>query len=122
VAKRKRQATWAEVAISHGGVRAAVRSFKFAMGWGLATAELRREPESIEEYASVMDESRATAFRDQQAFRKCFPGQETPAEFNRVTGQQARYDELLKRLGDLEAAKAEAEPSLFNPGAGIAPA
>jgi hypothetical protein len=91
------------------------------MGWGLATAELHREPASIDEYASVMDESRATAFRDQQAFRKCFPGQETPAELNRITGQQARYDELLKRLGDLQAAKAAAEPSLLNPGAGIAP-
>ena len=119
--KRRPPKTLGEVAIVNGGIRASVRAFKFAMGWGLAAAELRREPESIDEYSSVMDESRATAFRDQQAFRKCFPGQETPTEFNRVTGQQARYDELLKKLGSLEAAKKEAEPSLFNLGAGIAP-
>ncbi len=112
--------TWAEVAVSNGGIRATVRAFKFAMGWGLATAELGREPDSIEEYASVMDESRATAFRDQQAFRKCFPGQETPAELNRVTGQQARYDEAWRRLGDLSAAKAEAETSFFNLGSATA--
>jgi len=112
--------TWAEVAVSHGGIRATVRAFRFAMGWGLATAELGREPESIEEYASVMDESRATAFRDQQAFRKCFPGEETPANLNRATGQQDRYDELRRRLGDLKSAKAEAETAIFNLGAGVA--
>jgi hypothetical protein len=122
VAKRKRQLTWAEVAVSHGGIRAAVRAMKFAMAWGLATAELHREPESIDEYVSVMDESRASAFRDQQAFRKCFPGQETPGELNRVSGQQARYDEILRKVGDLEAAKAEAEISIFNLGAGTATA
>ena len=120
--KRKRPVTWAEVAISNGGVRATVRAFKFAMGWGLATAELGREPESIEEYASVMDESRATAFRDQQAFRKCFPTQQTPAELNQATGQQARYDELRRRVDDFNDLKAEAETSMFNLGGGIAPA
>lgn len=49
------------------------RAFKFSLGWGLATSRLRREPESVEEYAEVMVESRASAFRDQQAFREAFP-------------------------------------------------
>jgi hypothetical protein len=120
VPRRKRPPTLAEIAVAHGGVRATVRAFKFAMGWGLATAELRREPDSIDEYATVMEESRATAFRDQQAFRKCFPSEETPGNLNNRTGQQAQYDQLLRKFGSLKAAKAEAEPSIFNIGAGIA--
>ena len=50
-------------------MRTTSRALKFAMGWGLATATLGREPTTIDEYAETMDVSRATAFRDQQAFR-----------------------------------------------------
>ena len=70
---RKRQVTWVQPGIRNAGMRATTRGLKFALGWGLATVELGREPESIEEYAETMEESRATAFRDQQAFRKAFP-------------------------------------------------
>jgi hypothetical protein len=90
------------------------------MLWGLATAELRREPESIDEFASVMQESRATAFRDQQAFRKAFPTETTPSRMNETTGQQARYNELRRKLGSLSEATSVAEPTIFTLGAGPA--
>jgi hypothetical protein len=90
---------------------------KFALGWGLATAELGREPESAEEYAELMEESRATAFRDQQAFRKSFPDEESPLRINQVSGHQQRYDELWRRLGDRKKVLEEAQPILFSLGA-----
>ena len=83
---KKRPLTWAEVGIRNAGMRATTRGLKFALGWGLATAELGREPESFEEYAETMEESRATAFRDQQAFRKAFPTEETPTRMNETSG------------------------------------
>ena len=77
---------------------------KFAMLWGLATAELGREPGSIEEYAETLDESRATAFRDQQAFRKAFPAEVSPTRMNEVSGMQERWEEMVDRLRDVKKA------------------
>src|ERR1039458_7400887 len=61
---RKRPLTWAEVGFLNAGIRATSRGLKFAMGWGLATAQLGHDPESIEEYAETMQERRATGFRE----------------------------------------------------------
>ena len=93
------------------------RAFKFALGWGLATAELGREPANVEEYAEVMDESRATAFRDQQAFRKAFPDEVSPLRMNRLSGAQARYDELWQELHDRRQVAMEAQAVYFMVGA-----
>jgi len=71
------------------------------MAWGLATAEMGREPGSVDEYAETMEESRATAFRDQQAFRKAFPAEATPYRMNKTSGAQDRYDEQWKRLVEI---------------------
>jgi hypothetical protein len=101
----------------NAGIRATTRGLKFAMGWGLATATLGREPESVEEYAEVMQESRATAFRDQQAFRQAYPEEENPTRMNKVTGAQARYDEIFLDLKDLRKASVKAQPMIFTVGA-----
>lgn len=114
---RKRQTTWAELGYHNAGIRAASRGLKFAMAWGLATAELGREPDSIEEYAATLEESRATAFRDQQAFRKAFPNELSPARMNEVSGAQERYEELYRRLKDVKRAAAEAQPMVYSLGA-----
>lgn len=87
------------------------------MGWGLATAELGREPESVDEYAEVMQESRATAFRDQQAFRKAYPKEETPTRMNQVTGAQARYDEIYRKVKNHRQAALQAQSMIFTVGA-----
>lgn len=114
---RRRRATFADIGYHNAGIRATARGLKFALGWGLATAELGREPESVEEYAEVMSESRATAFRDQQAFRKAFPSESTPLRMNQISGQQIRYDELYRRLQDRAAVVREAQPLLYSLGA-----
>jgi hypothetical protein len=90
------------------------------MAWGLATAELGREPESVEEFAQTMELSRRTAFRDQEHFREAFPTETTPGRMNRVTGAQARYDETYRRLKELGAARREAEHLTFYVGSALA--
>jgi len=109
--------TWADLGYRNAGIRATSRDLKFAMAWGLATAELGREPESIEEYAATLEESRATAFRDQQAFRRAFPKEESPTRMNVASGAQARYEEMYRRLRDLKRVSAEAQPMVYTLGA-----
>ena len=112
--------TWAELGFRTAGFRTTTRALKFALGWGLATAWMDREPESVEEYAEVLSESRATAFRDQQAFRKAFPNEVSPARMNETSGSQARYEELLRRVKDRKRFVVEAQPIMFSLGAAAA--
>lgn len=98
-------------------MRATTRGLQFALGWGLATAWLGREPESVEEYAETVYLSRASAFRDQQAFRKAFPMETSPARMNETSGVQARYNELARRIRDRKKLVREAQPILFSLGA-----
>jgi hypothetical protein len=86
---------------------------KFALEWGLATAVLGHEPRSVEEYAAVAEQSRATAFRNQQAFRDAFPLEVSPARMNRDTGAQARYNALYRRLKNRKKLVTEAQPLLY---------
>lgn len=114
---RKRPLTWAEVGFLNAGIRGASRGLKFALGWAIVTADLGREPESVEEYAEVLDESRATAFRDQQAFRKAFPTEETPTRMVQTSGMQDRMNEVVRRVKDSRKAAIEAQPLIFSLGA-----
>jgi hypothetical protein len=117
---RKRARTWAEVGIRNAGLRTTMRGLQFAMAWGLATAELGREPDSIEELAATMQLSVRTAFRDQEAFRKAFQTEDSPARINEQTGAQAQYDAAWRRLKDGQAAAKELEPLTFMVGAHLA--
>ncbi len=90
------------------------------MWWGLATAELGREPESVDEFAATMEMSRRTAFRDQGYFREAFPTESTPGRINEVTGAQARYDELYRKLKERGAARRDAQHLSFFLGASLA--
>ena len=92
------------------------RALKFAVSWGLATAQLGREPASVEEYAEAMEESRATAFRNRQAFREAFPLEESPARMNRMSGAQNRCDELWEMLGDRKRVALAAQPVMYQVG------
>ena len=110
---KQRKLTWAEIGFRNAGFGATARALKFALGWGLATASLGREPENIEEYAKEAQESRATAFRDQQAFRLAFPEEENPTRMNRVSGAQDRYDELFRLFRDAKKRALEAQPLMY---------
>jgi hypothetical protein len=109
----RRKPTWAEIGFRNAGFAATARALKFALGWGLATASLGREPENVEEYARENQESRATAFRDQQAFRLAFPDEVNPTRMNRVSGAQDRYDELFRLFRDAKKRVSEAQPLMF---------
>jgi hypothetical protein len=121
--RKQRPVTWADVGYKNAGFRATARALKFALAWGLATADLGREPQSIEEYAEIMSESRATAFRNQQAFRKAFPEEVSPARMNRVSGSQERYDELVRKMEDFASTAKAAQPLVYSLGGSpVAPA
>lgn len=117
---KKRPTTWAEVGIRNSNFRTTIRALQFGMAWGLATATLGREPESVEEFAETMEMNRRTAFRGQVAFRKAYPMEETPGRMNQVTGAQAKYDEAWRRLREIGAATSEVESLTFIVGSAIA--
>jgi len=90
------------------------------LAWGLATAELGREPASVDEFAEVMEINRRTAFRDQGHFREAFPTEVTPTRMNALTGAQALYDETYQRLRKLGAARRASEHLTFLVGSSLA--
>lgn len=111
---RKGSQTWGEVGVRNAGFRATLRALQFALAWGLATAELGREPESVEELAATMELSVRTAYRDQEAFRKAFPELDSPTVLNSLTHAQERYDEAWRRLRkDTKAAASEIQHMTF---------
>lgn len=108
-----RQSTWAELGWRNAGMRTTNRALNFAVRWGVLSAELGREPRSVDEYAELTGESRASAFRDQQAFREAFPGEESPARMNGQSGAQARLDELWTLHQDRERIALAAQPLAY---------
>lgn len=98
VAKDNRGRTWSEVAVRNAGFREGLRAFSFATEWALVTAELGREPESVEELAEHAGCSRRTAFRQQAAFRKAFPTEVSPARMNETSGQLRAAQDLVRKL------------------------
>jgi len=101
-------------------MRTTFRALTFAIRWAACCAELKREPESVDEFCEVMQEARRTAFRDQQAFRQAFPTETTPLRMIEVTGLKARFEELYRRLQDLGRVEAQMAPMAFTLGAATA--
>lgn len=118
--KEPKKPTWAEVGVQNAGLRTAVRALTFAHAWGVATALLKREPASIDEFAVVTYTPRASAFRSQQAWRKAFPGEPTPGHFNRVSGAQAGYEEAIRKYRTYKAASKATESRVLTVGSKLA--
>ena len=74
----KREATWLDVAVSNGGFRNAVKALSWAHSWVHVQVALDRDP-SVDEVAEWWNTPRRSAFREQSAFRMCFPMLESPA-------------------------------------------
>lgn len=108
-----RQHTWAEIGWRNAGMRTTDRALRFAVRWGMCAAELGREPTSIEEYAELTRESRASAFRDQQAYREAFPAEENPTRMNEGSGAQTRLDELWEVHRDRARVALAAQPLAY---------
>ena len=95
--------TWLEVAILNGGLRDAIKALTWAHSWIHVQVALGRDP-TVEEVAEWWNESRRTAFREQAAFRKCYPTLDTPAAlYNDKALVPIRR--AVQALNDLDAAK-----------------
>ncbi len=108
-----RRPAWAELGWRNAGMRTTDRALRFAVRWGMCAAELGRELKSIEEYAELTGESRASAFRDQQAYREAFPNEENPTRMNERSGAQARLDELWELHRDRARVALAAQPLAY---------
>jgi hypothetical protein len=106
--------------MENSNFRTTIRALQFVTAWGLATAELGQEPQSIEEFAETLKMSRRTAFRNQEAFRQAYPTEDTPGRLNEVTGAQERYDATYRELRNIGKAVKRAEPLTFFVGSAIA--
>lgn len=78
MAKREREVTWLEVAVRNAGIRKAMTATTWAYCWAITREAIGHDP-SVEEVADWWKTSRATAFREQAAFRQAFPTLESPA-------------------------------------------
>ena len=75
------------VAVQRAGFIEARRGLMFACCWWIASSDLGHPPVSVDEYAEWWrDRSRTKAFRDQAAFRRCFPEYSTPTELAEAVG------------------------------------
>lgn len=100
----KRGMTWIEVAVRNGGFRDAIKALSWAHSWIHVQVALGRDP-SVDEVAEWWNESRRTAFREQAAFRKCFPTLDSPAAIYATPKAMAPVRQAVAVLKDLDAAK-----------------
>lgn len=78
--RREPRRTLLHVMVERVGLR---KSYKVALHvacWIIAEQYLEARPITVDEYAEWWKMSRAQAFRDQQAFRACFPEYTTPSD------------------------------------------
>ncbi len=89
--------TVAEAAIGRGGFRTATKALIYLALWGTASERLGHAP-TMPEYIECWERSRATCYREKQAFEKCFPGVEveemwaTAAQQISTRGQAAAFE------------------------------
>ncbi|HEX2574934.1 MAG TPA: hypothetical protein VHK88_01210 [Aquihabitans sp.] len=101
--KQKRPATWIEVAVGNGGFRKALKALAWAHSWIYVQVALGRDP-SVDEVAEWWNESRRTAFREQAAFRECFPHLDSPAAIYERPGMREQIEDSVAQLAKVEAA------------------
>lgn len=70
--KQRPARTVAEIAMARSGFRGATRAITFIALWGTVAENMGRAP-SMEEYAEFWFKSRATSYREKQAYEVCFP-------------------------------------------------
>ena len=101
----KRKPTWLEVAVYHGGIRSAIKALNWAHSWMHVQVAFGREP-TVDEVAEWWNMSRRTAFRDQAAFRTCFPDLDSPAAiYANNPGAVANITKAVEILNSIDAAK-----------------
>jgi hypothetical protein len=93
-----------EVMIKRVGYRKALKVFTYMAAWEIVCADGRAkgapddwEP-TVDQYAIWWKESRSQAFRDQQLFRACLPGETTPSRVMRIA-RESRTEVAQLRAG-----------------------
>ncbi len=114
---RRAPRTWAEIGYLNAGIRTTFRGLTFAVRWAACTAALGREPASVDEFCEVLHEARRSAFRDQSAFRSAFPGEMTPTRMITDSGVLEAFQNLVKRLNDLDKVRGDMVTQAFTLGA-----
>jgi len=90
--------------IAHVGLRKARKIGTFMVARAVVESDLGCEP-SVEEYAAWWKQSPATAYREQAAFRECFPGESSPSRFLALAMAKFNRADLVA-LGELPYAVA----------------
>jgi hypothetical protein len=110
---KKKPTTWLEVAVLNGGIRKAVKGLTWAYSWGVAREDLGHEP-TVEEVAEWWKQPIRSAYREQAAFRSCFPTLDTPAPIAdnpqvRAAAREAidLFDQSSSKLDSIRAASAD---------------
>lgn len=81
-----------------------MKALSWAHSWIHVQVAFGRDP-SVDEVAEWRNESRRTAFREQAAFRECFPTLDSPAVIYTDPKQMAVVRKTVDMLKDLDVAK-----------------
>jgi hypothetical protein len=88
--------SWIEIAVSHAGMRTAMRAIEWAYAWAVVREVVGHDP-SVDEVAEWWNQPRRSAFRDQAAFREAFPMLDTPAPIYDAPDARARIGRHASR-------------------------
>lgn len=102
--KQRRPRTWLEVAVANGSIREAIRALNWAHSWIHVQVAYGLAP-SVDEVAEWWNQPRRTAFREQAAFRKCFPYLDDPSPLYASKAQLDSVQRTVKIFDKLDAAK-----------------
>lgn len=89
------------VAVASVGVYRASKVLAFMVAWEVARRELRRESITLQDYAEYWRANERTAYREQAAFRKAFPGEQTPDRLLDIAAAQWDSRQGVSGLGQV---------------------
>jgi hypothetical protein len=98
---RTKTKTLVQYAAKNVGTLQAYRAMTFVVAWAIVQESLGHPP-TLEDYAEWWGETLRTAFREQERFRKAFPGETTP---QRLVDQLAANGTRVYKLGVSAAAR-----------------
>jgi len=99
--KERGPVTWLEVAIGTAGIRKAVKGFTWAYTWAVVREAVGHDP-SVDEVAEWWRASSRSVYRDQAAFRECFPQLDTPAKLYEAPELRAKIRQTIKTMSGIE--------------------
>jgi len=97
----QRPMTWLEVAVRNGGFRKALKALVWAQTWATVREAIGHDP-TVDEVADWWKAPRRSAFRDQAAFRECFPSLDSPAPIFAAPELREKMRQAAKASDDLD--------------------